>query len=72
MSVKKKFVDTLIKMMPDNECKITVEDLLYNKTYSFMYDVKTTKLGKFPDPGIFYIENFQIGTSVTIEMQQQY
>ncbi len=54
--------------MPNKKCKTRVKDLLCNGTYPFMYDVKTTKPGKFPDPEIFYVDNFQIGTSVAIEV----
>lgn len=58
ISVKKAFVDTLVKIMPDDKCKTRVKDLLYNRTYLFTYDMKTTKPGKFPDPDIFYVDNF--------------
>lgn len=44
--------------MPDDKYKTRVKSLLYDATYSFTYNVKTIKLGKFPDPEIFYIDNF--------------
>ena len=58
MSVKKEFVDVFIKIMPDDKCKTKIEDLFCNGTYFFIYNMKTIKLGKFSDPGIFYIDNF--------------
>ncbi len=57
--VKKELVDTPVKIMPDNKCKTRINCLFCNRTYSFMYDVKTTmKPGKFPDPKIFHVDNF--------------
>lgn len=72
MSAKKEFVDALVKIMPDDECKTRVEGLLYDGTYPFMHDVKITlKSGEFPDPGIFHVDNFQVGTSVAVEVRLQ-
>ncbi len=71
MSVKKGFVDTLVKIMPDDKCKTRVEGLLCDGTYPFTYDVKTTKPGKFPDPELFHVDNFQVGTSVVVEVRLQ-
>ncbi len=64
MLIKKDFVDSLIRIIPDNECKANVDSLLYDGTYPFTYDVKTTELGQFPDPGMFHVDNFQVCTSV--------
>ncbi len=71
MSVKKEFVDALVKIMPDDECKTRVKSLLCDGTYPFTYDVKTTKPGEFPDPGVFHVDNVQVGTSVAMEMRLQ-
>ncbi len=71
MSVKKEFVDALVKIMPDDECKTRVKGLLCDGTYPFTCDVKTTKPGKFPDPGVFHIDNFQVDTSVAVEVRLQ-
>ena len=71
MLVKKEIVNALVKIILDNKCKTKVEGLFCNKAYFFTYDVKITKPGKFPDPGIFYIDNFQIGTSVAVEKRLQ-
>ncbi len=71
MSVKKEFVDAPVKIMPDDECKIRVEGLLCDETYPFTYDVKTTKPGEFSDPGVFHVDNFQVGTSVALEVRLQ-
>lgn len=67
--VKKKIVYILVKIILNKVCKTKVEGLLCNGTYFFMYDVKTTKLGEFSDLRIFYIKIFQVGTSITIEIQ---
>ncbi len=71
MSIKKDFVDSLIRIMPEDECKANVDSLLCNGTYPFTYDVKTTEPGQFPTPGIFYVDNFQVCTSVAVEMRVQ-
>lgn len=71
MLIKKEFVDTLVKIMPNDKYKTRVEGLLCDKTYFFMYDVKTTKPSKFSNPEIFHVDNFQISTSVTMEVQLQ-
>ncbi len=71
MLVKKEFVDALVKIMPVDECKTWVEGLLCDGTYPFMYDVKTTKPDEFPDPGVFHVDNFHVGTSVAVEVQLQ-
>ncbi len=71
MSVKKEFVNALVKIMPDDECKTRVKGLLCDGTYPFTYDMKTTKPGVFPDPGVFHIDNFQVGTSVAVEVRLQ-
>ena len=55
--------------MLNDECKANVNSLLYNGTYFFMYNVKTIKPGQFPDPEMFYVNNFQVYTSVAIELQ---
>ncbi len=69
MLIKKAFVDSLVRIMLNDECKANVDSLLCNGTYLFTYDVKTTKPGQFPDPGIFHIDNFQVCTNVAIELQ---
>ncbi len=71
ISIKKDFVDSLVRIIPDDECKANVDSLLCDGTYPFMYDMKITKSGKFPDPGMFYVNNFQVCTSVAMEVQVQ-
>lgn len=71
MSVKKDFVDSLVRIIPDNKCKASVYSLLYNGTYSFTYDVKTTEPKQFLDAGIFQLDNFQVCTSVVMEVRLQ-
>ncbi len=69
MSIKKQFVNALVKIMPDNKCKTRVKGLLCDGIYLFTYDMKTTKLGEFPDPGVFHVDNFQVGTNVAMEVR---
>lgn len=55
MLVKNEFIEAFIKMISNNKCKTKVKDLHCNRTYPFMYDVKTTIC---PILKIFYINNF--------------
>ena len=55
--------------MLDNKYKVNIDFLFCNKTYPFIYHMKTTKLGQFPDLSIFFINNFQVCTIVAIEVQ---
>ncbi len=71
MSIKKDFVDSLVRIMSDDECKANVDSLLCDGIYPFTYDVKTTEPGQFPDPGMFHVDNFQVCTSVAVEMRLQ-
>ena len=61
----------MVRIMPNNECKVNVDSLLCNGTYPFTYDVKTTEPGQFTDPKIFHVNNFQVFISVIIEVQLQ-
>lgn len=61
----------MMRIMTDNECKAYVNSLLCNRTYSFMYDIKTTELRQFLDPKMTYINNFQICTNIAIEIKLQ-
>ncbi len=72
MLIKKDFVDSFVRIMPDNECKANVDFLLCDSTYPFMYDVKTTKLGQFSDPEMFHVDNFQVCTSVAMEVRVEF
>ncbi len=58
MSIKKIFVDSLVRIMSDNRCNTNVDSLLCDGTYLFTYDVKTTEPRQFPDPGMFYVDTF--------------
>lgn len=66
MLVKKEFVVSMIRIISDNNCKVQVETLIYNETYSFMYDIEITAPRQFPNLKAFNINNFHINTSVTI------
>ncbi len=71
MSIKKDFVDSLVRIMLNNKCKANVDSLFYNETYLFTYDVKTTEPREFPDPEMFHNDNFQVCTSVAVEVRVQ-
>ena len=58
MLVKKNFVNSIVRTMLDDKCKIIIDSLLCNATYSFKYNVKTTEPEEFPDQRIFYVDNF--------------
>lgn len=71
MLIKKNCVDSLVRIISNKKCKPNIDFLLCDETYSFTYDVKTTKPGQFPDLRIFYINNFQVCINIVIEMQVQ-
>lgn len=71
MLVKKEFVDFIVRIMSDDKCKANVDFLLHDGIYSFMYNIKTTELGQFPDLKIFHIDNFQVCTNIAIDMRLQ-
>ncbi len=58
ISVKKNFIDFMVKIMSNDKCKANVNFLLYNRIYCFMYNIKTTEPELFSDLGMFYIDNF--------------
>lgn len=57
ISIKKDFISFFIKFILDKKYKIWSKRLLYNKTNSFIYGVKITKLGEFSNLNIFYVNN---------------
>lgn len=69
--IKKNFVDSIMRIMLDNKCKVNNNFLLCNGTYFFIYNVKTTEPRHVPDPKIFHVDNFQIFTNVAIKVQLQ-
>lgn len=71
MSFKKDFVDSIVRIIPNNKCKGDVDFLLCNRTYSFMYDVKTTEPRQFPDLEMSHVDNFQVCISSAMEVQLQ-
>ncbi len=71
ISIKKDFVDSLVRIMLDNKCKANVDSLFCDGTYPFTYDVKTIEPRQFPDPEMFHVDNFQVCISVAVEMQVQ-
>lgn len=72
ISIKKEFIYFWMRIMPNNKCKAIIDFLLYNGTYFFTYDMKTTKLREFSDLKIFYVKNFQVCTNVAVELQLQF
>lgn len=71
MSIKKEIIDSLVRIMLNNKCKTNIDSLLCNRTYFFTYDMKTTKPRQFSDLKMFRVNNFQVCTSVALEMQLQ-
>lgn len=69
MSINKTFTDSIIKIMTKDESKVKMVFFLNDGTFPFMYDVNTTIPSQFPDPGLFYVNNFQTNTSVAVEIQ---
>ena len=67
--IKKDFIDFLMRIILDNKCKSNINFLLCDKTYLFMHDVKIIEPKQFPDLEIFHIDNFQICTSIAVEVQ---
>lgn len=55
--------------MPDNNSKAKVVYVYKNNIFLFIYNVKSTILGKFPDPGLCDISNFWPKTKVAVELQ---
>ena len=69
MLVKKNFVDFIMRIIQNNKGKVNINFSLCDESYLFTYYVKTNELRQFPDLEIFYINIFQIFTSIAIEMQ---
>ncbi len=61
----------MVRIMSDNKYKANVDSLFCNWTYSFIYNVRTTELGQFLNLRIFYINNFQVCTSIAVDVQLQ-
>ena len=57
-----------MRILPDNKCKTNVNLILCDKTYFFIYDLKTTETGQLPDLKMFYITNFYIYNSIAIKV----
>lgn len=61
----------MVRIIPDDEYKINIDSQLYDETYLFTYDIKTTELGQFSDPGMFYVDNFQVCIIVAVKVRLQ-
>ncbi len=71
MSIKKYFVDFIVRIISNNKYKANVDSLLCNATYYFTYNVKMIEPGQFSDPRMFHVNNFQVCISVAMEVQLQ-
>lgn len=65
------FVYSRINLMRENNSKTKTKALsaYKNRTFFFLYDVRTTDSGKFPDPGLCDVSNFRPETKVAVEYQ---
>lgn len=68
MLANKAFINSIIRIMPEDESKVKVVFLLNNGIFSFTYNIKTTIPGQFPNPRLFYNDNFQADTSMAVEI----
>ena len=55
--------------MPDDNSKAKVVHVYKDNIFPFIYNVKNTIPGKFPDPGLCDVSNFWPETKVAIELQ---
>ncbi len=66
---KPDFVQSRINLMPDNNSKAKALNMYEDNIFPFMYDVKNTTPGKFPDFGLCDVKNFWPETKVAVELQ---
>ena len=69
VSAKPDFVESMINIMQDDSNKAAVMTILEDKTFLFVYDVRNTAPGKFPDPSQFDVSGFRQDNNVAVEMQ---
>lgn len=65
--MKNAFIDFIIKIKLDNKYKNNLYFLLFDRTQAFTYNIKTRKLRQFLNPKKFYVDNFEVYTSVPVE-----
>lgn len=69
MTVKKVFIDLMIKIMPKNKYKAKVTYFFNDNIYLFMSNVKKTTLRQFLNPRIFSVKIFYTETYIAKEVQ---
>ena len=69
VSARPDFVQSRIDLMPDNDSKAKTVHMYENNIFPFIYDVKNTTPGEFPDPGLCDVSNFRPETKVAVELQ---
>ncbi len=55
--------------MADDNSKVKVLHVYEDNIFPFMYDVKNTTPGEFPDPSLCDVSNFRPETKVIVELQ---
>ena len=71
VSANPEFVHSRINLMSEDDSKAKAKALsVYeDSTFPFIYDVRTTDPGEFPDPGVSNVNTFRPETKVTVELQ---
>lgn len=70
VSANPQFVHSRINLMPEDNSKAKAKTLAVYKdsTFPFLYDVRTTDPGKFPNPSFCDVSNFWPKTKVAVEL----
>ncbi len=69
VSAKPDFVQSRIDLMADDDSKAKALHVYEDNIFPFIYDVKNTTPGEFPDPSLYDVSNFRPETKVTVELQ---
>lgn len=67
--INKALIDSIVQIMSKDESKVKMVFFLNDSTFLFTYNMKTTISSQFPNPRLFYINNFQADISMAIEIQ---
>lgn len=68
MLANKIFIYLIIKIMPKDKFKAKIVFFLNNITFLFKYNMRITILDQFLNLKLFYINNFQVNTSIIVEV----
>lgn len=68
VSAKPDFVQSRIDLMADDNSKAKALHVYKDNIFPFIYDVKKTTTGEFPDPGLFDMSSFWPKTKVAVEL----